>query len=171
MGDLQARLANRVQLTTDGHRAYLRAVEKTFGIDVDYAQLVKIYGAATESAKGRYSPEECVAAKKERIVGRPDMAHASTSYVERQNLTMRIFMRHLTRLTNAISKNLRGHCDALALYFFTTTGAASTKRFASPQPWPLACPPPCWIGRRSWTRLMLLTPLNRAAPTSRVEKP
>ena len=118
MADLQVRLANRVQLTTDGHGAYLRAVEDTFGIDVDYAQLVKIYGAAPDSAKGRYSPAECIGAKKERIVGRPDMTYASTSYVERQNLTMRMSMRRFTRLTNAFSKKLESHCDALSLYFF-----------------------------------------------------
>src|SRR5580698_1769825 len=87
MDDLRDRLANRVQLTSDGHRAYLEAVEGAFGGDVDYAQLVKLYGASSESAKGRYSPAECIGARKERIEGNPDMKHVSTSFAERQNLT------------------------------------------------------------------------------------
>jgi IS1 family transposase len=114
--DLRARLANRVQLTSDGHRAYLEAVEGAFGGDVDYAQLVKLYGETPESMKGRYSPAECIGARKERIEGDPDMAHVSTSYAERQNLTMRMQMRRFTRLTNAFSKKFENHAHMVALY-------------------------------------------------------
>jgi hypothetical protein len=116
MDDLAKRLANRVQLTSDGHRAYLDAVEGAFGGDIDYAMLVKIYGAAPESAKGRYSPAECTGARKERIEGEPDLAHVSISYVERQNLTMRLHMRRFTRLTNAFSKKFENHAHMVALY-------------------------------------------------------
>ena len=118
MDDLRSRLANRVQLTSDGHKAYLEAVEGAFGGDVDYAQLVKLYGASPESAKGRYSPAECIGARKERIEGDPDPKHVSTSFAERQNLNMRMHMRRFTRLTNAFSKKLENH--ALSVALFTT---------------------------------------------------
>ena len=102
---------------TDGHKAYLEAVEGAFGADVDYAQLVKLYGASSDSAKGRYSPAECTGIKKIPVEGSPDPDHISTSYVERQNLSMRMGMRRFTRLTNAFSKKIENHVHALAIYF------------------------------------------------------
>jgi IS1 family transposase len=132
MDDLRSRLANRVQLTTDGHKAYLGAVEEAFGDDIDYAMLVKLYGDAPEAMKGRYSPAECVGARKMPITGNPDRNHVSTSYVERQNLTMRMSMRRFTRLTNAHSKKIENHTYAVALHvmFYNFTRIHSTLRMS-----------------------------------------
>ena len=119
IADLRARLAKRVQLTSDGHRAYLAAVSGAFGADVDYAMLVKLYGKGGNERQPdtRYSPSECIGARKQVITGSPDPAAVSTSYVERQNLTMRMSMRRFTRLTNAFSKKLDNHCYAIAMHF------------------------------------------------------
>jgi hypothetical protein len=114
--DLCPRLANRVQLTTDGHKAYLEAVEGAFGGDIDYAMLVKLYGQGPEAEK-RSSPAECIGARKVEIEGRPNPAYISTSYVERQNLTMRMSIRRFMRLTNAFSKKFEHHAYAVALHF------------------------------------------------------
>jgi IS1 family transposase len=118
MDDLRSRLANRVQLTSDGHGAYLEAVEGAFSGDVDYAQLIKLYGPSSEGAAGRYSPAECIGARKQKIEGNPDPKHVSTSYAERQNLNMRMHMRRFTRLTNAFSKKIENHAHSVALFAF-----------------------------------------------------
>ncbi len=114
MDDLRDRLSNRVQITINGRKAYLEAVERTFGGDVDYAQLVKMYGA-TVTAPGRDSPAEFSGIKKIKVEGEPDIKHISASDVERQNLTMRVSMRRFTCLTNAFSKKPDNHIHALAL--------------------------------------------------------
>lgn len=116
MNDLKNRLANRVQITTDGHHLYLSAIENAFGSEVDYAMLVKLYGQQPDGDK-RYSPAECIATKQQRIQGNPDVSKISTSYVERQNLTMRMNIRRFTRLTNAFSKKVDNLKYAVALHF------------------------------------------------------
>lgn len=115
MDDLRQRLANRVQLTTDGHAPYLQAVDEAFGIDVDFAQLVKHYGEGPKT-EARYSPAVCIGASKRRVVGHPDEKHVSTSHVERSNLSFRMHNRRFTRLTNAHSKKFENHCHMIALY-------------------------------------------------------
>jgi IS1 family transposase len=116
MDDLAKRLANRVQLTSDGHKTYLEAVEGAFGGDIDYAMLVKIYGAAPEGQR-RYSPAICTGATKHRIEGNPNPKHVSTSFVERSNLSIRMGNRRMTRLTNAFSKKAENHAHMMAIYF------------------------------------------------------
>ena len=119
MKDLASRLSNRVQLTTDGHKPYLQAVEGAFGSEIDYATLTKLYGATEpeSEARRRNSPAECIGTETRVVQGNPDTRHISTSYVERQNLTMRMSMRRFTLVTNAFSKKLENHMYALALHF------------------------------------------------------
>ena len=118
--DLAERLADRVQITSDGHKAYLDAISMSFGGEVDYAMLVKLYGEEKGVAVGperKYSPGECIGARKERIEGNPDMRHVSTSYAERNNLNIRMHSRRMTRLTNGFSKKVENHAHAMALHF------------------------------------------------------
>lgn len=119
MMDLASRLVYKVQLTTDAYRVYINAVAEAFGSQIDYAQLIKIYGRATNETnpERRYSPAECLGTEKRIVTGNPDEKEISTSYVERNNLTMRMHMRRFTRLTNAFSKKLENHCYAIALHF------------------------------------------------------
>jgi hypothetical protein len=119
MTDIAGRLKNRVQLTTDGYKPYLEAVYGAFDLDIDYSMLVKIYGGAegTGQSERKYSAAKYTGSKKTWVSGEPDEKHISTSYVERQNLTMRMHMRRFTRLTNAFSKKIENHCHAVALHF------------------------------------------------------
>ena len=133
MRDLKGRMANRIQLTTDGHRVYLTAVEKAFGSEVDYAMLVKMYGQEPEN-EVRYSPAKCVATEDIIIQGTPDTRLISTSYVERQNLTMRMSIRRFTRLTNAFSKKIENLEYAVALHFMYYNFARPHKTLANPYP-------------------------------------
>jgi IS1 family transposase len=116
IGDLAGRLAYPIQLTSDGHKPYLLAVDGAFGEDIDYAMLIKLYGDSSEGQK-RYSPAECIGCQTRTVSGAPNPSHISTSYAERQNLTMRMSMRRFTRLTNGFSKKIENHAAAVALYF------------------------------------------------------
>ncbi|MFC2060133.1 IS1 family transposase [Chloroflexota bacterium] len=133
IADLRDRLANRVQLTTDGHKMYLEAIEHAFGADVDYAMLVKLYGQELESER-RYSPAKCLGADKRIVQGNPDTSKISTSYVERQNLTMRMSMRRFTRLTNGFSKKVEYLEYQVALHFMYYNFARPHKTLANPYP-------------------------------------
>ena len=134
MEDVASRLTTRVQITTDGHRAYVEAVEGAFGMDVDYAMLIKLYGSPA-APDTRYSPGVCIGTETVLVTGNPDLNHVSTSYVERQNLTMRMSMRRFTRQTNGFSKKLENHQHMLAIYFFTTISAAYIKHSGSLLRW------------------------------------
>jgi IS1 family transposase len=117
MEDLASRVSSRIQITTDGHRAYAEAVEGAFGMDVDYAMLIKLYGAPSDQPDTRYSPAACIGTRTGILSGNPDQKHISTSYVERMNLNLRMGLRRFTRLTNAFSKKFENHCHAVAIYF------------------------------------------------------
>lgn len=130
IADLKSRLLTRVQITTDGHKMYLEAVEGAFGADVDYAMLVKAYGAEP-AGEARYSPPKCLGAEKHVRQGNPDKAYVSTSFIERQNLTMRMSMRRFTRLTNAFSKKLENLEHAVALHFMHYNFARPHKTLGS----------------------------------------
>ena len=117
MEDLAPRLANRVQLTSDGHKPYLKAVDAAFGDDIDYAMLIKMYGEIDSDGQRRYSPATCIGCEPKTIKGRPDPEKISTSYIERQNLTVRMHNRRFTRLTNAFSKKVENHLASLAIHY------------------------------------------------------
>jgi IS1 family transposase len=132
--DLKSRLANRVQLTTDGHKMYLVAIESAFGSEIDYAQLVKLYGQELLQNEKRYSPSECIGAEKHVVQGSPDIKAVSTSFIERQNLTMRMGMRRFTRLTNGFSKKIDFLEYNVALHFMYYNYARVHKTLANPYP-------------------------------------
>lgn len=133
--DRAKRLANRIQITSEGYNAYLEAIEGAFGGDVDYAQLMKNYSASPEGAKGRYSPLVCTGARKERIEGNPNKKHVRTSFAERQNRTMRMSIRRFTLSTNAFSRMIEKHTLSVALHYMHYNSRAFTRRFASAPRW------------------------------------
>jgi IS1 family transposase len=115
--DLASRMANRIQLSTDGHRLYLGAIKSAFQNDIDYAIVQKLYGTPVKEGETRYTPAKCVGCEKTARIGKPDLKHANTSFIERQNLTMRMGMRRFTRLTNAFSKKVENHIATMAIFY------------------------------------------------------
>lgn len=162
LDDLHGRLANRIQLTTDGHNAYLDGVDRIFGSDVDYAMLIKVY--ASVPSAGRYSPPVCVGAEKIVQWGAPDLDHISTSYVERQNLTMRMGMRRFTRLTNAFSKKLENHMAAVEIHFmhYNWCRPHTTLTKAHPQHYPTTPAMAAGLTHHVWTLEEVCALLNPA---------
>ncbi len=152
--DLRSRLAGRIQLTSDGHKAYLEAVEGAFGGDIDYAILHKVYGASPENRRASTRQLNALELQKHRIEGDPDEKHVSTSYVERSNLTMRMHMRRFTRLTNGFSKKVENHAYAVALHMMYYNFVKLILSCACHQQWPLAF-------RQSFGRLATLSPLSK----------
>ena len=134
IANLRSRLTNRVQLTTDGYKAYLEAIDGAFGGEIDYAMLSKIYGHETREEQRRYSPAVCIGTETNVVTGSPDKAHVSTSYIERQNLTMRMSMRRFTRLSNGFSKKVENHMHAISLHFMWYNFARPHKTLSKPYP-------------------------------------
>jgi IS1 family transposase len=161
MQDLEERLTSRIQLTTDGLRAYERAVDIAFGAEVDYAMMVKIYASVHERSV-RYSPPICIGAEKIYVSGDPDPDHVSTSYVERSNLTMRMGMRRFTRLTNGFSKKLENHAHAVSLHFmhYNFCRAHTTLTKAHPSHYPTTPAMAAGVADHVWTVEELCTLLN-----------
>ena len=159
MQNLAGRLTSRVQLTTDGHKAYLSAVDDAFGSNIDYAMLIKLYGRDLEGDT-RYSPAQCIGAEKRKIQGNPDSKLISTSYVERQNLTMRMSMRRFTRLTNGFSKKLENHMHALALYFMHYNFGRAHQTLSKPYPTTPAMA--AGIADHVWTTDQIVSLLDRS---------
>jgi hypothetical protein len=134
MSDVASRLDSRIQLTTDGHQPYILAVARAFGGEVDYAQIVKAYGPDPAEDQRRYSPAVCTSMERREVMGNPDPAHISTSFVERQNLTMRMNLRRYTRLTNAFSRKIENHAAAFALHFMFYNFARPHRSLKNPYP-------------------------------------
>lgn len=164
MTDVAGRMANRVQLTTDGLKVYLTAVQGAFGFDVDYAQLVKLYGGELTGPQTRYSPAPCIGTEVKKVTGAPDPRHISTSYVERQNLTMRMGMRRFTRLTNAFSKKVENLMAAVSLHFmhynFARPHITLTKQYGAPTTPAMAA----GIADHVWTLTEIAGLLDRPIP-------